>query len=106
MVQKKNENDANDHSDSHETNDKCIAFISDKQSLKEIELVNPKVQLGTILPKTLVESGCNWTLVHKSLANGIANTENRTYWILAPVVNDLKKFSKEIIKQIGVVRKV
>ena len=49
-----------------------------------------------------MDSGSVCTIINKSLANTVVSECDRSYWVQSPELHDLKTFSNDIIKIIGV----
>ena len=94
--------DANYDSDYDDDNDNCVATIAYKSETRELEPVNLDICVGNIGTKALVDSGSVCTIINKSLANTVVSECDKSYWVQSPEMHDLKIFSNDIIKIIGV----
>ena len=81
----------------------CVAIISDRNSLREVEPINMQIQLGNIEPKALVDSGSVCTIINNSLANAVITNSKENYWTKPLEFQDFKTFSNELLKTIGVI---
>ena len=50
-----------------------------------------------------MDSGSVCTIVNKSLADTVVSECNESYWVQSPKIHDLKTFSNDIIKIVGVI---
>ena len=102
LLQQKSIYDANYDSDYDDYNDNCVAAISIKNDTREVEPVNFDICVGNTYTKALVDSGSICTIVNKSLADTVVSDCNESYWVESPEIHDLKTFSNDIIKIVGV----
>ena len=103
LLQQKSIYDANYDSDYDDYNDNCVAAISIKNDTREVEPVNLGICVGNTYTKALVDSGSVCTIVNKSLADTVVSDCNESYWVQSPEIHDLKTFSNDIIKIVGVI---
>ena len=68
-----------------------------------MEPVNLDICVGNTKTKSLVDSGSVCTIINKSLANTVVSECKESYWVQSPELHDLKTFSNDIIKIIGVI---
>ena len=68
-----------------------------------MEPVNLDICVGNTKTKALVDSGSVCTIVNKSLADTVVSGCNESYWVQSPEIHDLKIFSNDIIKIVGVI---
>ena len=101
LLQQKSIYDANYDSDD-DYDDNCVAAISYKTDTREVEPVNLDIRVGNTSTKALVDSGSVCTIVNKSLADKVVSECKDSYWIQSPEIHDLKTFSNDIIKIIGI----
>ena len=90
-------------SDYDEFDDNCEALISDSDNVREEEPVNMHIRIGNTETKALVDSGSVCTIINKSLANAAVLISQESLWVESPENHDLKAFSNELIKTIGVI---
>ena len=95
--------DANYDSDYDDYDDNCVAAISIKTDIREVEPVNLDICVGNTKTKALVDSGSVCSIVNKSLADAVVSWCSESYWIESPNIQDLKTFSNDIIKIVGVI---
>ena len=93
LLQQQSNYDANYDSDYDDYYDNCVATISIKSDTREVEPVNLDICVGNTKTKVLVDSASVWTIINKNLANTVVSTE----------IHDLKYFSNDIIKIVGVI---
>ena len=103
LLQQKSIYDANYDSDYDDYNDNCVAAISIKTDTREVEPVNFVICVGNTCTKALVDSGSVCTIVNKSLADTVVSECRESYWVQSPEIHDLKTFSNDIIKIVGVI---
>ena len=103
LLQQKSIYDANYDSDYDDYNDNCVAAISIKTDTREVEPVNLDICVGNTYTKALVDSGSVCTIVNKSLGDTVVSECNESYWVQSPEIHDLKNFSNDIIKIVGVI---
>ena len=103
LLQQKSIYDANYDSDYDDYNDNCVAAISIKNDTREVEPVNFDICVANTNTKALVDSGSVCTIVNKSLADTVMSDCNESYWVESPEIHDLKTFSNDIIKIVGVI---
>ena len=102
LLQQKSVYDANYDSDYDDYNDNCVAAISIKTDTREVEPVNLVICVGNTCTKALVDSGSVCSIVNKSLADTVVSECKESYWVQSPEIHDLKTFSNDIIKIVGV----
>ena len=95
--------DANYDSDYDDFDDNCVAAISIQNNIREVEPVNLEICVGNTKTKALVDSGSVCTIINKSLADTVVSEFNESYWVQSPKIHDLKTFSNDIIKIVGVI---
>ena len=95
--------DANYDSDYDDYDDNCVAAISIQTDVREVEPVNLEICVGNTKTRALVDSGSVCTIVNKSLADAVVSECNESYWVQSPEIHDLKTFSNDIIKIVGVI---
>ncbi|XP_075243721.1 beta-1,3-galactosyl-O-glycosyl-glycoprotein beta-1,6-N-acetylglucosaminyltransferase 4-like [Convolutriloba macropyga] len=103
LLQQKSIYDANYDSDYDDYNDICVATISIKTDTREVKPVNLVICVGNTSTKALVDSGSVCTIVNKSLADTVVSECHESYWVQSPEIHDLKTFSNDIIKIVGVI---
>ena len=103
LLQQKSIYDANYDSDYDDYNDNCVAAISIKNDTREVEPVYFDICVGNTYTKALVDSGSVCTIVNKSLADTVVSDCNESNWVESPEIHDLKTFSNDIIKIVGVI---
>ena len=103
LLQQQSIYDANYDSDYDDYNDNCVATISIKSDTREVEPVNLDICVGNTKTKALVDSGSVCTNIKKSLANTVVSECKESYWVQSPQIHDLKTFSNDIIKIVGVI---
>ena len=103
LLQQKSIYDANYDSDYDDNNDNCVAAISIKTDTREVEPVNLVICVGKTCTKALVDSGSICTIVNKSLADKVVSECKDSYWVQSPEIHDLKTFSNDKIKIVGVI---
>ena len=94
--------DANYDSDYDDYNDNFVATIAYKRETRELEPVSLDFCVGNTGNKALVDSGSVCTIINKSLANTVVSECDKSYWVQSQEIHDLKTFSNDIIKIIGV----
>ena len=104
FLQQKSIYDANYDSDYDDYDDNCVAAISYKTDTREVEPVNLDIRVGNTSTKALVDSGSVCTIDNKSLADKVVSECKDSYWIQSPEIHDLKTFSNDIIKIIGIIK--
>ena len=104
LLQQKSIYDANYDSDYDDYDDNCVAAISYNTDTREVEPVNLDIRVGNTSTKALVDSGSVCTIVNKSLADKVVSECKDSYWIQSPEIHDLKTFSNDIIKIIGIIK--
>ena len=103
LLQQQSIYDANYDSDNDDYDDNCVAAISIQNNAREVEPVNLDICVGNTKTKALVDSGSVCTIVNKSLADTVVSGCKESYWIQSPEIHDLKTFSNDIIKIVGVI---
>ena len=103
LIQQHNIYDANYDLDYDNFDDNCVAVISDTDSLRNVEPVNMQIQFRNTETKALVDSGSACTINNKSFAKAVVMHCKESYWIQTQDLQDLKPFSNELIKTIGVI---
>ena len=68
-----------------------------------MEPVNLDICVGNTKTKALVDSGTVCTIINKSLAKTVVSECKGSYWVQSPEMRDLKTFSNDIIKIVGVI---
>ena len=103
LLQQQSIYDANYDSDYDDYDDNCVAAISIQNNVREVEPVNLEICVGNTKTKLLVDSGSVCTIVNKSQAETVVSECNESYWVQSPEMHDLKTFSNDIIKIVGVI---
>ena len=103
LLQQQSIYDANHDSDYDDFDANCVAAISIQINVREVEPVNLEICVGNTKTKALVDSGSVFTIVNKSLADTVVSECNESYWVQSPKIHDLKTFSNDIIKIVGVI---
>ena len=103
LLQKQGFYDANYDSDYDDNDDNCVATISIKSDIREVEPVNLDICVGNTKTKALVDSGSVCTIINKSLAKTVVSECKGSYWVQSPEMHDLKTFSNDMIKIVGVI---
>ena len=103
LLQQQSIYDANYDSDYDDCDDNCVAAISIQNNVREVETVNLEICVGNTKTKALVDPGSVCTIVNKSLADTVVSECNESYWVQSPEIHDLKTFSNDIIKIVGVI---
>ena len=104
LLQQKSIYDANYDSDYDDYDDNSVAAISIKTDTRGVQPVNLVLCVGNTSTKALVDSGSVCTIVNKSLADTVVSECNESYWVQSPEIHDLKTFSNDIIKIVGVIK--
>ena len=104
LLQQKSIYDANYDSDYDDYDDNCVAAISYNTDTREVEPVNLDIRVGNTSTKALVDSRSVCKIVNKSLADKVVSECKDSYWIQSPEIHDLKTFSNDIIKIIGIIK--
>ena len=104
LLQRQGIYDANCDSDYDDYADNCVATISIKRDTREMEPVNLDICIGNTKTKVLVDSGSVCTIINKSLKNNVGTERKDSYWIQSPEKHDLKTFSNDVIKIIGMIK--
>ena len=102
LLQKQGIYDANYDSDYDDYNDNCVATISIKSDTREVEPLNLDIYVGNTKKKAL-DSGSVCTIINKSLAKTVVSECKGSYCVQSPEMHDLKTFSNDIIKIVGVI---
>ena len=103
LLQQQSIYDANYDSDYDDYDDNCVAAISIQNDVREVKPVNLEICVGNKKTKALVDSGSVCTIVNKCLADTVESECNESYWVQSPEIHDLKTFSNDIIKIVGVI---
>ena len=103
LLQQQSIYDVNCDSDYNDYYNKCVAAISIQNNAREVEPVNLDICVGNTKTKALVDSGSVCTIVNKSLADIKVSGCKESYWVQSPEIHDLKIFSNDIIKIVGVI---
>ena len=104
LLQQQSIYDAHYDSDYDDFDDNCVAAISIQNNVREVEPVNLKICVENTKTEALLDSGSVCTIVNKSLADTVVSECNKNYWVQSPKVHDLKTFSNDIIKIVGVIK--
>ena len=94
--------DANYDSDYDDYDDNCVATISIISDTREVEPENLDFCIGKSKTKVLVDSGSVCTIINKRLATTVVSECKENFWVQSPEMHDLKTFSNDLIKIIGV----
>ena len=81
-----------------------MATIAFQIETREVEPVNLDFCVGTTKTMALVDSGSVCTIINKILINAVVSECKESYWVQSPEIHDLKTFSNDIIKIIGVIK--
>ena len=73
-------------------------------SITTLEMVNLNICIGNTSTKSLVDSGSVCTIINKSLASAVASDCKESFWVQAPEMQELKTFSNDLIRTIGVIK--
>ena len=103
LLQKQGIYDANYDSDYDDYDDNCVATISIKSDTRELEPVNLDICVANTKTKALVDLGSVCTIINKYLAKTVVSECKGSYWLQSPEMHDLKIFSNDIIKIVGVI---
>ena len=68
-----------------------------------MEPVHLEIFVGNTKTKALLDSGSVCSIVNKSIADTVVSECNESYWVQSPEIHDLKIFSNDIIKIVGVI---
>ena len=82
--------DANSDSVYDDYDDNCVAKISIKSDIREVEPVNLDRCVGNTKTKALVDSGSVCTIINKILAKTVVSECKGSYWVHSPEMHDLK----------------
>ena len=100
LLQKHSIYDAYYDSDYDDYDDNCVATISINNNTREVKL---NICIGNTSTKALVDSGSVCTIINISLATAVVSDCKESFWVQSPEVHELKTFSSDLIKTIGVV---
>ena len=104
MFQKHSIHDANYDSDYDDYDDNCVATISINNNTREVEPVSLNICIGNTNTKSSVDSGSVCTIISKSLATTVVSDCKDSCWVEQPEMHELKTFSNDLIKTIGVIK--
>ena len=104
LLQKHSIYDANYDSDYDDYDDNCVATISINNNTRELEPVNLHICIRNTSTKALVDSGSVCTIINKSLATTVVSDCKDSFWVQSPEMHELKIFSNDLIKTLGVIR--
>ena len=62
------------------------------------------IRIGNTSTKVLVDSASVCTIVNKSLATTVVSECKERFWVQSPEMHELKTFSNDLIKIIGVIK--
>ena len=102
MFQKHSLYDANYDSDYDEIVDNCVAIISDSDIIREVEPFHVDIRIGNAETKALVDSGSICTIINRRPANAVVLNCQEGFWVRSPEMFELKYYSNELIKLVGV----
>ena len=102
LLQKHIVYDANYDSDYDNYDDNCVATINN--NTREVEPVNLNSRIGKTSTKALVDSGSVCTIFNKNLATAVVSDCKECFWVQSPEMHELKTFSNDLIKTIGVIK--
>ena len=68
-----------------------------------METVNLDICVGNTNTKALVDLGSVYTIINKSLVKTVVSECKGSYWVQSPEMHDLKTFSYDVIKIVGVI---
>ena len=106
LLQKQGIYDANYDSDYDDYDDNCVATIFINRDTREVKPVNLDICIGNTKTKALVDSVLSvCTIINKSLATTVVSGCKESFWVQSPEMHDLKTFSNDLIKIIGVIKK-
>ena len=103
LLQQQTIYDTNYDSDYDDYEDNCVAAIPIQNNVIEVEPENLEICVGNTKTKALVDSGSVCTIVNKSLADTVVSECNECNRVQSPEIHDLKTFSNDIIRIVGVV---
>ena len=103
LLQEQGIYDENYDSDYDDYDDIYVATILIKSDTREVEPVNLDSCVGNTKTKALVDSGSVCPIINKSLAKTVVSECKGSYWVQSPEMHDLKTFSNDIIKIVGVI---
>ena len=103
LLQQQSIYDANYDSDYDNYDDSCVAATSIQNDARGVEPVKLDICVGNTKTKALVDSGSVCTIVNKILADTVVSECKESYWVPSPEKHDLKSFSNDIIKTVGVI---
>ena len=104
LLQKQGIYDANYDSDYDDYDGNYVAAISINSDTREVEPVNLDVCIGNTKTKALVDLGSVCTIINESLATTVVSECKESYSVQSPEMHDLKIFSNDLIKIIGVIK--
>ena len=96
--------DANYYSNFDDYDDNCVATISINSDTREVEPVNLEICIRNTKTKALVDSGSVCTIINESLASTVVSGCTESFWVQSPEMHDLRTFSNDLIKIIGVIK--
>ena len=82
--------------------DDCVTAISCSKSVRDVQPGIMFIQIGNTETEALVDLGSISTEINKYLANALVMYRQEIYWKQPPTLQDLKNFSNELIKAVGV----
>ena len=103
LLQKQSICNANNGSDYKDYDDNCVATVSIESDTREVEPVNLDICVGNTQTKALADSWSVCTIINESLAQTVVSECKGSYWVQSPEMHDLKTFSNDIIKIVGVI---
>ena len=80
-----------------------MATISTKSDTREVEPVNLDICVEKTKTNALVDLGSVCTFINKSFANTVVSECKESYWVQSSEIHDMKTFSNDIIKIVGVI---
>ena len=69
-----------------------------------MEPVNLNICIENTSAKALVDSGSVCTIINKSLPTAVVSDRNESFWVQSAEMHELKTFSNDLIKTIGVIK--
>ena len=104
LLQKHSIYDANYDSDYEDYDNNCVATISINNNTREVERVNLNICIGNTSTKALMDSESVCNIIIESLATTVVSDCKDSFWVQSPEMHELKTFSNDLIKTIGVIK--
>ena len=102
MLKQQNVHDSNYDSDYGDLDENCVAVISDSDSLREVETVNMQIYFGNKETKAFVSLE-RLHYIYLKPNKRVDNEQQRESLDRALAFQDLKSFSKDLIKSTSVI---